>query len=238
MAALIRCAVAALALAIVPEKAFGDAPDSSQPVFTAPPAVAHWRPFIAEASRRFGIPEAWIAAVMRAESGGLTMLDGRPITSPKGAMGLMQVMPGTWDTMRRLHHLGADPYDPHDNIMAGAAYLRAMHDRFGYPGVFAAYNAGPARYAEHLRTGSALPGETQSYIAQLARAPATPSMPPAILSGTRLFFALGEAKAAPHDAGSAQPEAASGPVESVTRNPVPNMLFVPLTSAIEAVPHP
>ena len=145
-------------------------------------------------SRRFGVPQAWIAAVMQAESRGQTHLGSRPITSRAGAMGLMQVMPGTWETLRRQHGLGPDPHDPRDNIMAGTAYLRAMYDRFGYPGLFAAYNAGPGRYAEHLRTGRPLPGETRAYIAQLARAPATASMPPAILSGTRLFFALGMAK--------------------------------------------
>src|SRR3546814_4666575 len=83
---------------------------------------------------------------MQAESAGLTHLHGRPITSRAGAMGLMQLMPGTWAAMRQQHGLGGDPYDPRDNILAGAAYLRAMYDRFGYPGLFAAYNAGPARY--------------------------------------------------------------------------------------------
>src|SRR3546814_14540828 len=69
-----------------------------------------------------------------------------------------------------------------------------MYDRFGYPGLFAAYNAGPARYERHLRTGQALPTETRDYIAQLTKVPATPSMPPAILSGTRLSFPLGGAE--------------------------------------------
>src|SRR3546814_7199749 len=69
-----------------------------------------------------------------------------------------------------------------------------MYDRFGYPGLCAAYNAGPARYERHLRTGQALPAETRDYIAQLAKVPATPSMPPAVLSGTRLFFPLGGAE--------------------------------------------
>src|SRR3546814_9386866 len=67
-------------------------------------------------------------------------------------------------------------------------YLRLMYERFGYPGLFAAYNAGPARYAAHLRTGRTLPGETRSYLATLARTPAAPDMPPAIVSGERLFF--------------------------------------------------
>ena len=123
-------------------------------------AMDQWEPLIAEASRRFGVPESWIRAVMRAESGGQTMLDGRPITSRAGAMGLMQVMPETYDEMRRRHRLGADPYDPHDNILAGAAYLREMYDRYGYPGFLAAYNAGPERYDDYLMRGRALPQET------------------------------------------------------------------------------
>ena len=57
--------------------------------------VAQWRPLIAQASARFGVPEAWIAAVMAAESGGRAHLNDRPITSRAGAMGLMQQMPAT-----------------------------------------------------------------------------------------------------------------------------------------------
>jgi hypothetical protein len=135
-------------------------------------------------------------------------------------MGLMQLMPGTWAAMRWQHGLGADPHDPRDNIMAGAAYLRAIYDRFGYPGLFAAYNAGPARYAEHLATGRPLPGETQRYIASFARTPATPSMPPATLSGTRLVFPLGNARPARR--------APASPTE-VVPEVLPGNLFVPLT---------
>lgn len=137
----------------------------------AGPAAAsnteRWRPIIAEASLRFGIPETWIERVMRAESGGNTMLNGRPITSRAGAMGLMQVMPGTYRAMARAHGLGPDPHSPRDNILAGTAYLRAMYDRYGYPGLFAAYNAGPGRYDQYLRSGRPLPGETRAYLAQL-----------------------------------------------------------------------
>ena len=98
---------------------------------------------IAEAARRFGIPEAWIRAVMHVESRG----DVRAISSA-GAMGLMQIMPATWLELRARYGLGSNPYDPRDNIMAGAAYLREMHDRYGSPGFLAAYNAGPGRYEE------------------------------------------------------------------------------------------
>jgi len=138
----------------------------------AAPAAAdpidRWSPHIAEASSRFGVPEAWIRRVMRAESGGRTMLGGRPIVSRAGAMGLMQLMPGTWREMRARLGLGHDPHEPRENILAGTAYLRAMYDRFGYPGLFAAYNAGPARYARHLSTGRGLPAETVAYLGQVA----------------------------------------------------------------------
>ncbi|WP_412033367.1 lytic transglycosylase domain-containing protein [Mesorhizobium sp. CA8] len=97
------------------------------------PQLGKWQHFVAEASQRFRVPEIWIYAVMEAESSGRTLLYGRPITSRAGAMGLMQVMPKTYDQMRIEHGLGADPYDPRDNILAGTAYLRAMYDRFGSP---------------------------------------------------------------------------------------------------------
>jgi membrane-bound lytic murein transglycosylase B len=129
---------------------------------------------------------------MRAESGGRTRLAGRPITSHAGAMGLMQLMPGTWREMRALHGLGPDPHAPRDNILAGTAYLRAMYDRFGYPGLFGAYNAGPARYGAHLR-GRRLPAETISYMAAVTgtRAPALqPVLRPASTAPAPLFPVL------------------------------------------------
>ena len=83
-------------------------------------------------------------------------------------MGLMQIMPKTWTELRARHGLGADPYDPRDNILAGAAYIRELYDRYGAPGFLAAYNAGPGRYERHLATGRPLPAETQAYVATLA----------------------------------------------------------------------
>lgn len=140
--------------------------------------------YIAEAAQRFGVPESWIVAVMGAESAG----DTRAV-SHAGAMGLMQVMPGTWDHLRARYQLGADPFDPRDNILAGAAYLREMYDRYGtIPAMLAAYNAGPDRYDEHLATGRPLPAETRAYVAQLGLtlgvamqsvdSPAVPPPPP------------------------------------------------------------
>lgn len=119
-------------------------------------------PIIDEASRRFGLPVYWIRAVLKVESAG----DVRA-RSPKGAMGLMQIMPQTWAELRLRYQLSNDPYDPHDNILAGAAYLRELQDRYGSPGFLAAYNAGPGRYEEHL-AGRALPAETQAYLHKLA----------------------------------------------------------------------
>ncbi|PBB29615.1 MULTISPECIES: lytic transglycosylase domain-containing protein [Mesorhizobium] len=134
------------------------------------PQLRNWQQFVAEASRRFRVPQAWIYAVMDAESGGNTMRDGRPITSRAGAIGLMQVMPATYAEMRVAHGLGPNPHDPRDNILAGTAYLRAMYDRFGFPGLFAAYNAGPERYKGHLKHGKPLPKETVDYLDQLRAA--------------------------------------------------------------------
>ena len=82
-------------------------------------------------------------------------------------MGLMQVMPATFAELSARYGLGSDPYEPRANILAGAAYLREMYDRFGPAHFLAAYNAGPGRVDEHLRTGRALPGETQRYVEAL-----------------------------------------------------------------------
>lgn len=131
-------------------------------------SVERWRPYIDEASARFGVPADWIERVMQAESGGRTMLGGRPIVSSAGAMGLMQLMPGTWSAMQARLGLGSDPHAPRDNILAGTLYLRMMHDQFGYPGLFGAYNAGPGRYASYLAGRASLPGETRAYIAAVA----------------------------------------------------------------------
>jgi hypothetical protein len=139
----------------------------AEPLTTRAPqvdtAIDSFAGFVSEASQRFGIPASWIRAVMRVESIG----DVHAV-SPKGAMGLMQIMPETWAILRLRCALGANPFDPHDNILAGAAYIRELHDRYGSPGFLAAYNAGPARYEDHLATGRPLPAETRAYVAVLA----------------------------------------------------------------------
>ncbi len=118
--------------------------------------------FVADASQRFGVPAAWIRAVMRAESGG----DQRAVSSA-GAMGLMQIMPDTWADLRTRYGLGRNPFNPHDNILAGAAFLREMYDRYGSPGFLAAYNCGPACYVDHIATGRPLPPETVAYVSEV-----------------------------------------------------------------------
>ncbi|MDN5005523.1 lytic transglycosylase domain-containing protein [Bradyrhizobium sp. GCM10027634] len=117
--------------------------------------------FVEQAARRFGVPVRSIRSVIEVESAGNVRA-----TSPKGAMGLMQIMPETWSELRLRYELGNDPYDPHNNILAGTAYLRELCDRYGSPGFLAAYNAGPTRYEEHL-AGRPLPAETQMYLQKL-----------------------------------------------------------------------
>jgi soluble lytic murein transglycosylase-like protein len=137
----------------------------STPVTAPPTAPLRAHPYaghVAEASQRFGIPEAWLWSVMRVESAG-----NPAATSHAGAMGLMQVMPRTYAELRSRYGLGPNPYDPRDSIMAGAAYLREMHDRYGSAGFLAAYNAGPGRWEDYVSRGRSLPAETVAYMARL-----------------------------------------------------------------------
>ncbi|MDF1835680.1 MAG: lytic transglycosylase domain-containing protein [Alteraurantiacibacter sp. bin_em_oilr2.035] len=131
---------------------------------------------VGEASQRFGIPEHWIYAVIRIESAGRT----RAVSSA-GAMGLMQLMPGTWARQRVRYSLGGDPFDPRNNILAGTSYLREMYDRYGAAGFLAAYNAGPGRYEDWLAGRRSLPLETRRYVAKIA-----PQLQPG-----RIFVAAG-----------------------------------------------
>lgn len=153
-------------------------------------SVADWRPYVVEASTRFGVPVSWIEAVMQAESRGRTTPNGRPIRSSAGAIGLMQLMPATWAEMRARLGLGGNPDDPRDNILAGTLYLRLMYDRFGYPGLFAAYNAGPARYEEHLAGRRTLPSETVGYLAAVVPSGQATTVPAARPSPPTSIFAV------------------------------------------------
>jgi soluble lytic murein transglycosylase-like protein len=169
-----------------------------------------WRAAVSEASACFDIPESWIRAVIDAESGG----DPRAV-SPRGAMGLMQLMPGTWASLSKRLDLGADPFNPRANILAGTAYLADLRERFGFPGLFAAYNAGPTRYAAHLRGERTLPRETKAYLKRIQnRLSGDQKEAPKSQSGG-LFFPLSTAKRG------------VGSNEKVVEN---SLLFVPLTT--------
>ena len=138
--------------------------------YTPPgPAGDPWGPYITEAAAKFDVPERWVREVMRQESGGsLYSRGGTLITSGAGAMGLMQVMPATYDELRgRYPELGSDPFDPHNNILAGTAYIREMYDIYGSPGFLAAYNAGPGRLDDYLTRSRSLPLETRRYVASI-----------------------------------------------------------------------
>jgi soluble lytic murein transglycosylase-like protein len=157
------CIVAILAASMLSSGAARAEQESSATRRPNDLSVRPFAAFVAEASKRFSLPEHWIRAVLHVESGAK-----QRARSSKGAMGLMQIMPKTWIELRARYGLGADPFDPRDNILAGTAYIRELYDRYGTPGFLAAYNAGPGRYERHLATGRPLPDETQAYVATLA----------------------------------------------------------------------
>ncbi len=167
-------------------------PGAGQTQELARPGPIERERLVEEAARRFAIPASWISAVMRVESAG----DPRAI-SQAGAMGLMQVMPRTYDELRARYGLGEDPFHPRDNVMAGAAYLRELYDRFGAPGFLAAYNAGPERYARRLADGRPLPLETRRYVAVLAPVILGTSRPPAAVAPPPTVFVQLRADLAP-----------------------------------------
>jgi soluble lytic murein transglycosylase-like protein len=151
------------------------------PVQRASPSCAGLRVFdepIARAAARFAISDALIRAVIAVESNFKVFA-----ISPKGAMGLMQLMPGTWEELRQRYRLGSDPFDPCDNILAGSAYLRELLDRYGDPGFLAAYNAGPGRYQAYLGGRQSLPAETIAYVAKLSGVMLAPGAKPVAREG-------------------------------------------------------
>ncbi len=149
------------------------------PIGRPSPPTSTRQEMIAEASRRYGVPASWIAEVMAVESRGHANA-----LSPKGAIGLMQVMPGTYADMRARYGLGADPWDPHDNVLAGAAYLRLLYERYGAPGFLVAYNAGPGRWDDYRLRGRQLPSETVAYLARLGPVVGGSVLPMPTLAGT------------------------------------------------------
>ncbi|MGD7070260.1 transglycosylase SLT domain-containing protein [Acetobacter sp. AAB5] len=204
------------------------------------PAEDPWGPYIKEASQRFSIPESWIRAVMQQESGGHQYLDGQLTTSSAGAMGLMQLMPATYADMQSQFNLGGDPYNPHDNIMAGAGYIRQMYDHYGAPGFLAAYNAGPQRVDDYLTSGRPLPDETVNYVASITPYLGTTTAPTGSFSPS----------SAPVMVASVGPSVAAAPVAEYARADLsrtadgclrdPNAAYDPSTPCLmdRDTPHP
>ncbi len=131
--------------------------------FGEPSSPPSCRDFVVEAAHLAGLPEPWIDAVMRAESGG----NARAVSSA-GALGCMQVLPSTWRDLQGRGVAGPDPFDSRSNMIAGAIYLRAMHDRYGWPDALAAYHAGAGRFEDYLATGRPLPAATLVYVDRIS----------------------------------------------------------------------
>lgn len=112
-------------------------PDTAKGV-TMRPVLAQLKRDVQElidwTASRVGISRALLSAVARAESGG----DHR-VVSPRGAVGIMQLLPST------ARELGVNPWDPAENVLGGAMYLKRQLDRYqgDIPRALAAYNAGP-----------------------------------------------------------------------------------------------
>lgn len=125
--------------------------DPATPVFTGR-YDGPWLEVARDAARRHGVPEDLFLRLVQQESGW-----NNSAISPKGAIGLAQLMPGTAEL------LGVDPTDPEDNLEGGARYLRMQYNLFGtWPLALAAYNAGPAAVEEH---GGIPPfDETKNYV--------------------------------------------------------------------------
>jgi cell division protein FtsN len=137
--------------------------------YTPPgPPSDPWGPYVQIAASRFDVPTKWIRDVMHVESGGHEYINGQLTVSGAGAMGLMQLEPETYQEMADRYGLGADPFNPYDNIMAGTAYIHEMYEVYGDPGFLAAYNAGPGRLDSFMNYNKPLPDETTNYVAMIA----------------------------------------------------------------------
>ena len=123
------------------------------------PRATYFRPvrtyddLIRRASRRHGVPAALVKAVIHAESA----FNPRAV-SPKGAMGLMQLMPATAQLLGV-----AKPFHASQNVQGGTRYLRSLHDRYGnWTHTLAAYNAGPTAVDQYR--GVPPYSETRQYV--------------------------------------------------------------------------
>lgn len=195
--------------------------------YRAPGAALNpWGPYIQEASTRFSIPQSWIRAIMQQESGGHQYMHGRPIRSIHGAVGLMQIKPDTYRELAKRYHLGSDPYNPHDNIMAGSGYIRELYDRFGSPGFVAAYNCGPQCEENHRSRGTSLPSYARTYLAAVS--PHLNDPVPAIATTTEMAYATAPSATIPQQV--AVP--ASPPAYRVVAASAPATVAVASTPAV------
>jgi hypothetical protein len=112
-----------------------------------------------KASQATGVDQGLLRAIAQTES---SMRPGA--RSPKGAMGLMQLMPGTAKMLGVTNAL-----DPYQNVMGGAEYMQQLLSQYGgsVPSALAAYNMGPAAYSRATAKGIPLPAETQAYVQQV-----------------------------------------------------------------------
>ena len=149
------------------------------------------------------VPDALWRAQIGQESGGNQFGDnGQPLTSPKGATGIAQVMPGTAPEAAQLAGVPFDPQryktDPAYNEMLGRAYMGAQMQKFGDPvKALAAYNAGPQRVADAMeRHGENwlrhMPAETQDYVARI-----TQRAQPTQVAGPAMSVGGGQPSSAP-----------------------------------------
>jgi soluble lytic murein transglycosylase-like protein len=119
---------------------------------TVTPVNSQLRAMIDSAATKYGVPKELLDALVSAESSYNPMA-----RSKAGAMGLTQLMPGTASALKV-----TNPYDPEQNLLGGARYLRGLIDRFGdIPQALAAYNAGPTRIKDSSRPW---PAETTAYV--------------------------------------------------------------------------
>ncbi len=128
--------------------------------FVAPEKSALYDPLIREHAENFGVRTDLVRAVVQVESG-----YNAYARSPKGALGLMQLMPAT------IQQFGVrNPFNPMENIRAGVSYLRQLLDRYSNDEALAlaAYNAGPGAVDRH---GVAIPPykETRDYVSKINR---------------------------------------------------------------------
>lgn len=133
-------------------------PEDIFPAAKPAPVTGPFGGAIAAAARSNGLDRNLLRSVIHAESN----FHPRAV-SAKGALGLMQLMPATARTLTV-----KNPFDPSENVQAGARYLKQLLDRFGSLDLaLAAYNAGPARV--ELYRGVPPYAETRAYIARVRR---------------------------------------------------------------------